>query len=245
MTKAGEVGKGDIVLEIGPGTGALTRALLHAGAHVIALETDHRAIDVLKSTFVEDVKTGKLEVLDGDVRTMSLSTLHPALKRGEYKVIANIPYYLSGMLFRTFLETDTQPNTLVFLVQKEVAERIARDKKESLLSLSIKVYGAPRYVTTVRKGNFTPQPKIDSAIIAVGDISKERLKKCDEQTFFMLLHAGFKSKRKQLVSNLTELYPRPHILHTLSTLGIRPDVRGEDLTIDTWLTLVKHLSVHN
>lgn len=243
MAEAGGVGNGDTVLEIGPGTGALTRVLLEKGAHVIALETDHRAIEVLRSTFREEVRTKKLEIVDGDVRTVSLSTIHPALVRGKYKVVANIPYYLSGMLFRTFLETDTQPSILVFLVQKEVAERIARDKKESLLSLSVKVYGEPEYVATVKKGNFTPQPKIDSAVIAIRNISKRNFENIEESTFFELIHAGFKSKRKQLVSNLTELYPRAHILHIFSTLGIRSDVRGEDLTIDMWLTLVEHLTL--
>ncbi len=244
MAEAGNVVEGDTVLEIGPGTGALTRALLEKGARVIALETDHRAIEVLHETFVEEVRAQQLEIVDGDVRTMSLSTLHPALQRGEYKVIANIPYYLSGMLFRTFLESDTQPSDLVFLVQKEVAERITRDKKESLLSLSVKVYGEPHYVKTIKRGNFTPAPNVDSAIIAVRNISRKNFENVDEPTFFRLIHAGFKSKRKQLVSNLTELYPRAHILHTFSTLGIRPDVRGEDLDIDTWLTLAKSLILH-
>ena len=110
------------------------------------------------------------------------------------------------MLFRTFLETDTQPSDLVFLVQKEVAQRIARDKKESLLSLSVKVYGDPHYIKTIKRGNFTPAPKVDSAIIAIHNISKNRLGALAEADFFTLIHAGFASKRKQLLGNLSRYF---------------------------------------
>ena len=102
-----------------------------------------------------------------------------------------------------FLETDAQPKDMVLLVQKEVAERIvAKDKKESLLSLSVKAFGTPKYIRTVGKGAFTPQPTVDSAVIHIGDISKIRLKGVSEKTFFTILHAGFAHKRKQLFPNL-------------------------------------------
>lgn len=244
MVEAGDVHPGDVVLEIGPGTGALTRALLHAGAHVIALETDARAVDILHETFQGDLVAGNLEVIHGDIRNITLSKLHSALQPEKYKVIANIPYYLSGFLFRTFLETDTQPNTIVFLVQKEVAERIARDPKESLLSLSVKVYGHPRYVQTIKPGNFTPPPKVDSAILAIDSISKQNFKNFDESTFFKLIHAGLKSKRKQLIANLSDDYLRSEVDTVFSSLGIRPDVRGEDLAIEMWLLIAEHLLLH-
>ena len=149
------------------------------------------------------------------------------------------------MLFRTFLESHLQPSTLVFLVQKEVAERIARDRKESLLSLSIKVFGDPKYVETIKKGNFTPSPKVDSAIIAIANISHAKLGKIEEIDFFTILHAGFRAKRKQLLGNLTKHFPRETLLHTFSTLGLKEDVRGEDLTIESWLMLVSKLIIHN
>jgi 16S rRNA (adenine1518-N6/adenine1519-N6)-dimethyltransferase len=141
------------------------------------------------------------------------------------------------MLFRTFLETDSQPSDLVFLVQREVAERIARDPKESILSLSVKVFGDPRYVETVKPGNFNPPPKVDSAIISISNISKERLGKIPEERFFSLVHEGFKSRRKQLLPNLSSLKSRDELTHIFSTLGISPSVRGEDLPLETWLRL--------
>lgn len=242
MADAGGVGEGDTVLEIGPGTGALTRELLSRGARVLAIEADSRAIASLEDTFSAEITAKSLTIVHGDVREMDLGKL--GLKPHTYKVVANIPYYLSGMLFRTFLETDFQPSDLVFLVQREVAERIARDPKESILSLSVKVFGNPRYVETVRPGNFNPPPKVDSAIISISNISKERLGKVPEKAFFSLIHEGFKSRRKQLLPNLSTLAPRDELTHTFSTLGIPLSVRGEDLSLETWLRLGERILVH-
>lgn len=254
MADAGDVVTGDTVLEVGPGTGMLTRELLARGAHTIALEADKRAVEILKETFKDEIVAKKLTILHTDARELDLLALglHPR----AYKVVANIPYYLSGLLFRTFLESDIQPSNLVFLVQKEVAERIARDKKESLLSLSVKVFGEPRYVKTVGKGNFTPPPKIDSAIIAISDISKDKLcisnlsrgtlESCvtniPQEFFFKVLHEGFKSKRKQLFGNLSSKFPREVLINTFSTLNIPQNVRAEDVHLETWLLLIKSLT---
>ncbi len=244
MADAGEVKEGDTVLEIGPGTGALTRELLDRGATVLALEADLRAIDVLNETFKHEIARKHLTILHTDVRELDWTMLHTYIGGSAFKVVANIPYYLSGFLFRVFLENVIQPSDVVFLVQKEVAERIARDKKESLLSLSVKVYGDPYYVKTVPKSNFTPPPKVDSAVIAIRHISKKRLGTATEKDFFTILHAGFASKRKQLLGNLSALYPRETVLHTFSTLGIKEDIRGEDLPLSLWLALVTALTVH-
>ncbi len=242
MADSASVSSGDIVLEVGPGTGVLTRELLSRGATVVAIEADDRAIETLKKAFPAEIMARKLILFHGDIREMPLATLDPLIIPRGYKVVANIPYYLSGMLFRTFLETDIQPTDLVFLVQREVAERIVRDPKESLLSLSIKVFGDPSYIKTVGKGNFTPPPKVDSAIIAVRNISKERLHGLPEAFFFKILHLGFGSKRKQLIGNLSKLFPREVLVHTFSTLSIREDIRGEDIPSHTWVTLVSALS---
>ena len=242
MADAGGVEKGDIVLEIGPGTGVLTRELLNRGAKVIAIEADARAIESLNESFESEITAQNLIIQHGDVRTIDLSAL--GLRPSAYKLIANIPYYLSGFLFRFFLEHEIQPSNLVFLVQKEVALRIARDKKESLLSLSIKVFGEPKYVKTVGKGNFTPPPKIDSAIIAISGISKVKFDTIPQEYFFQVLHQGFKSKRKQLLGNLADTLNRDALTHIFSTLGIPLDVRGEDVPLDTWLTLVTAIHTH-
>lgn len=241
MADAANVHEGDVVLEIGPGTGVLTRTLLQRGAKVTAIEADSRAMEVLSETFAEEITTHKLTIIHDDVREINLEKL--GFKPYYFKIVANIPYYLSGMLFRTFLEADIQPSDLVFLVQKEVAERIARDKKESLLSLSIKVFGDPKYVQTVKKGNFTPAPKIDSAIIAVRNISNDRLSNAGitKEQFFSILHEGFKSKRKQLLGNLSEKFERDTLIRIFSTLNLSQTIRGEDIPLEKWLELCKEL----
>ena len=242
MALSGNVGKGDIVLEIGPGTGVLTRELLKCGAHVIAVEADIRAIESLKETFESEITAKTLNIFHGDVREIDLEAL--GLRPRAFKIVANIPYYLSGFLFRIFLEHEIQPSDLVFLVQREVAERIARDKKESLLSLSVKVFGDPKYIKTIGKGNFTPPPKIDSAIIAISNISRDRLGNVPQDFFFKILHEGFKSKRKQLLGNLSDTYSRETLTHTFSTLGLSLTVRGEDVSLDMWLKLCNALLLH-
>ncbi len=242
MCDAGSVAAGDLVFEIGPGSGVLTKEILARGAKVIALEADQRAIEILQVEFAEQIASGNLLLHHGDARQLNLTDL--GLKNGQYKVISNIPYYLSGHLFRTLLESDCQPTNLVFLVQKEVAERIAKDPKESLLSLSVKVFGNPKYIKTVSRGHFTPSPAIDSAIILVSSISQQNFADLEKPLFFNLIHLGFAARRKQLLGNLSGQYFRTELINIFSTLGLPLDVRAEDLTLDKWLTLAKSISIH-
>jgi 16S rRNA (adenine1518-N6/adenine1519-N6)-dimethyltransferase len=239
MCDAGAVGADDTVLEIGPGTGALTKELLARGATVIAVEADERAIASLEESFPEAIARGQLTIHHQDARELFPSEF--GLKAGEYKVIANIPYYLSGLLLRQLLDTDIQPSRLVFLIQKELAERIARDTKESLLSLSVKVFGEPTYICTVKRGHFTPPPKVDSAILLVENISQTHFKNLPKQIFFDILHLGFGQKRKQLVGNLSHAYPREAIESIFAQLGLEPTVRAEDVDLQTWLAMCSSL----
>lgn len=240
MAEAGGVTKGDIVLEIGPGTGVLTRELLNCGATVIAIEADTRAIESLEKPFSAEITAKQLRIYHADVRETDIDTFIP--KGSPYKVVANIPYYLSGRLFRIFLETERQPTDLVFLVQKEVAERIARDKKESLLSLSVKVFGVPTYIKTVARGNFSPAPRVDSAIIAIHGISRNNFNDIPEKLFFELIHLGFASRRKQLIGALTKIASRDTLSRIFLECEIPEKARGEDVPLEKWLVLTKNLS---
>ncbi len=244
MCDAAAVELNDFVIEIGPGTGILTREILARGATVLALEADRRAVALLEQTFHDEIVAKKLIILHIDVRTLDVETL-PIPVAQPYKVIANIPYYLSGLLFRTFLESLHQPSTVVYLVQKEVAKRatasLARGEKESLLSLSVKAYGEPRFVKTVSRGHFTPPPKVDSGIIAITRISRRRFTACDEALFFKLLHLGFGQKRKQLLGNLTPAFDRQTLISTFHALHIPATIRAEDLSIGEWFCLVHAL----
>jgi 16S rRNA (adenine1518-N6/adenine1519-N6)-dimethyltransferase len=245
MCDAANLQQGDTVLEIGPGTGVLTKEILQRGAQVIALEADTRALEVLKETFANEVAEGNLVLHHIDVRTLDLSTI-PNISDHSFKVVANIPYYLSGFLFRLFLESEIQPTDLVYLVQKEVAKRIttelSRNEKESLLSLSVKGYGDTKYIRTVSRGHFTPPPKVDSGIIAVTNITRDNFTNIDESLFFKILHLGFGQKRKQLLGNLTKEYPRNELTHIFSTANIAHTARAEDIPLEKWLILVASIS---
>jgi len=235
---AGDIA-GKTVLEIGPGTGAVTKEILARRAKVVAIEADVRAISSLEQTFAEEIARGQLTLHHHDARTLDLPKF--GLINHRYIVISNIPYYLSGQLFRSFLDTDCQPSTLIFLVQKEVAERIARDKKESLLSLSIKVFGNPSYICTIKSSHFTPPPKVDSAILAVNGINHDNFDQINPIDFFSLLHLGFGQKRKQLIGNLSKTFRREELTTIFSALRLEVTVRAEDVSLTNWLSLAKNL----
>ena len=239
MAECAAVGEGDTVLEIGPGTGMLTAALLSRKATVLAVEADDRAIEELKTRFGAEIASKQLVIYHGDAREITPTTL--GLKDHGFKVVANIPYYLSGFLLRGLLESDIQPSTLTFLIQKELAFRIARDKKESLLSLSVKAFGTPQYSRNVGRGHFHPIPKVDSAILTITNINRENFAAVDTKLFFEILHLGLGKKRKQLLSNLTEKYPRATLEEVFLKLKISAMVRGEDVPLKTWLELAEEL----
>ncbi len=229
VADAADIQKGDLVVEVGPGEGTLTAVLLERGARVIAVEKDRRLIPILKEKF-----TGKdFEVFEGDV--LKDGPWGAELKDRPWKLLGNIPYYITGALLKKFLSGDIQPSTLVFLIQKEVAERIARSKKESILSLSIKAYGEPKYIKTVSRGAFSPPPKVDSAILAVSNISRNNFTNtAHEQKFFELVKKGFSSKRKLLLNNLGKGYAS-----VLQKTAIAHNARAEDVPLEQWLILSK------
>lgn len=243
IVQAARIAPGDTVLEVGPGKGALTGALLAAGAHVIAIEKDRELIPLLEESFAEAIHSKQLELMERDI--VEFEPAHHLLLKKHYKLAANIPYYITGLLFRKFLESAYQPDTMVFLVQKEVAERIvARDGKESMLSISVKAYGTPKYIGKVGKEYFSPAPSVDSAIIAVYDISKDRLGNITEKAFFDLLHAGFAHKRKKLAGNLKEGVPecdKETISTAFSACSIDADVRAEELSAEQWICLAENM----
>jgi 16S rRNA (adenine1518-N6/adenine1519-N6)-dimethyltransferase len=239
MCDAGNVQAGDEVFEIGPGTGILTKEILIRGANVIAIEADARAITSLEETFAREIAEGQLTIYHDDARKLDLSKYN--LTKHGYKVISNIPYYLSVLLFRSMLDTDIQPSTLVFLVQKEVASRIAQEQKESLLSLSVKIFGDPTYICTVKRGHFTPPPKIDSAIIAINDIGFKGEDIITPEQFFSIIKLGFAQKRKQLIGNLSNSFKREDLEMTFTSQALPLDIRAEDIPLPTWIDLIKKL----
>ncbi|MFA5877040.1 MAG: 16S rRNA (adenine(1518)-N(6)/adenine(1519)-N(6))-dimethyltransferase RsmA [Candidatus Paceibacterota bacterium] len=232
------VTRGDKVLEIGPGKGMLTKEILLLGGTVTAVEKDPAMVLVLKEKFTDEIKSGSLTLIEGDARDYTPDKVFP---KGTYKIAANIPYYITGELIRSCLTAKNKPVSLALLVQKEVAERIARGKKESILSLSVKVYGTPKYVKTVSRGSFNPPPSVDSAILGVYDISNKNFKKIAEEDLFRIVKAGFAQKRKTLAGNLKRALGI-NAVEALDAVGISEKARAEDLTLDQWLALTKYLA---
>ncbi len=237
--RAGNIKKEDTVLEIGPGEGILTKALLLTGAHVICVEKDDRLIPELQKTFTKEIALKQLNLIHADILDLEL----PHIATSPYKVVANIPYYITGQIIRMFLESDRQPESMTILVQKEVAERIVGSGgKESLLSLSVKAYGEPRMLRVVPRGAFTPQPEVDSAVLCIENISKEKFFNISEKRFFEIIHAGFAHKRKQFLPNLSVLYKKELLLKAFKKLGLDNKCRAEDLTFETWIKITDVLS---
>lgn len=240
IANASGISKDDTVLEIGPGTGKLTRALLLRAKRVIAIEADAELIPTLTETFKKEIAEGALTLIRGDVRTFD-----PASLQKSYHLVANIPYYITGEIIRQFLTTPRQPQSITVLVQKEVAERIARAKKESLLSLSVKAYGTPKYQFTVPRGAFFPAPSVDSAVLSIQNLSKKAFTDEKEEVhFFSVLHAGFAHKRKLLARNLESVASEEKIIAVFEEIGIPKKARAEDLSVSTWLLLSRALYAH-
>ncbi len=240
VAEAVGVSEGDTVLEVGPGKGMLTRELLRVGARVIAVEKDSSMVEILEGEFASAIEVGTLTLVEGDARTVLAA--HSSVLTAPYKVVANIPYYITGELIRLFLTAPVQPTAVSLLVQKEVAERIARSAKESLLSLSVKAYGTPRYVRTVYAGSFNPPPSVDSAILAIEHVSRTHFNDCREEFFFTLLHWGFGQKRKTLFGNLKRANVDATLLkEVFAELHLDATVRAEDVPLATWLALTNKL----
>ena len=246
----------DTVLEVGPGEGTLTKELAQVAGRVVAVEKDRALAAQLKIKFANTKNT---EIIEGDILKINLQKLlscHPERSEGSidssatpqndnfspYKVVANIPYYLTSHLIRLLLEADNPPQDMALMVQKEVAQRIcAKPPEMSLLSVSVQFYATPQIIAKIPRGAFYPRPKVDSAIIKIVPSLKHR--GADAKNFFRVLHAGFAHPRKQLLNNLsTELkLPRERIGKIIISAGLSPSQRAEKLNIDDWKNLADKL----
>ncbi len=242
IVASGEVGVGDTVLEIGPGEGVLTSALLATGAKIIAVEFDTDLIPILSEKFAKEISSRQFELIEKDI--MKWSPADYGLKSGSYKLIANIPYYITGAIFEKFLTEKNPPSCMVVLIQKEVATRIvARDNKESILSLSVKAFGTPKITAKVPASAFRPAPKVDSAVLAVTNISQKNFDDgISPNSFFDVVHAAFAHKRKLLSRNLEKVAKKEDIQRAFSELELSPNTRAEDLSLPVWLKLTKILT---
>jgi len=225
----------DVVLEIGPGLGALTEKLIQEAGRVIAVEKDQELSAYLSQNFKS---AANLELISQDIFKLNFQEL--GLKNSDYKIVANLPFYLTSHFLRFILEHKIKPSQLVLLIQKEVAERItAAAGDHSLLSLSVQFYGEPTLVSEVDKKSFYPAPAVDAALLKIKVFDQPRVLVDDVEKFFRLLRVGFSSRRKQLHNNLASGFGQSNdeVKQVLQTADIDPTRRAESLTLEEWKKL--------
>ena len=229
-----DISSDDTVLEIGPGLGTLTSELLRRAKKVIAVEFDEDLACKLPGQF-----PGKnLEVINQDILSFDLSALPVG-----YKVVANVPYYITSKIVQLLMTAQNKPKVAVLLVQKEVAQRLAAQPGDmSILAISAQVYAETTLGGEVPAELFTPPPKVDSQVVVLKTHREPRFEG-DEKTFFRVVKAGFSAKRKKLRSSLSGgLAISKHDVEVLlDKAAIRADARAEDLTIEQWNNLAREL----
>lgn len=236
---AAEIKSSDIILEIGPGLGDLTEKLAQKAKKVIAVELDKKLTAFLNGKFATQQN---VQIVRGDILKLEHETLN--LKSGEYKLVANLPYNITGIVLRRFLSQDPKPKLMVLMLQKEVVERVLeKNKKSAIISVITNFYGQPKTMQKVAKGNFWPVPKVDSAIIKIDVFGKNRfnLNPEQEKLFLEIIKAGFSHPRKQIASNLAKFWPREKIIFALNQAGFSANSRAEDIKIDSWYTIYRYL----
>ena len=237
IIKTADLKLGDTVLEVGPGVGTLTQELAKNAESVIAIEKDKKMCEILNET-LSDFKNVK--IINGDILKTNIEL------QKKYKLVANIPYYLTSPLIRKFLENPPdgkQPEEIILMVQKEVAQRIcSKPPNMSILAVSVQFYAEVKIISYIKKENFWPKPKVDSAIIKITPHKNAPL--VSVELFFKIVKAGFSQPRKQLVNNLSFLklandvkLTKDEIFDWLSKNKITPTQRAETLSIDDWINL--------
>jgi len=235
--------KNDVVLEIGPGLGAITQEIAPKVKRVIAIEKDRKMCEIMKET-LRDFKN--IEIINQDVLENLSSSKELSLSSGKVKIVGNLPFYLTAPIIRKFLEIKNQPQEMVFMIQKEVAQRIcAKPPKMSILAISVQFYAKPKIVSYLPKNSFWPQPKVDSAIIKISSIKYQALS-INKDLFFQIVRAGFSSPRKQLINNLAKglKMNKEKIEQWLLENGIKPEQRAETLKVQDWISLTKTIKMN-
>jgi len=230
---AAAIGADDVVLEIGPGLGTLTDVLASKAARVIAIELDKD----LATKLAERLQTTNVEVIYADILNFDLTSLPP-----NYKVVANIPYYLTSHLLRTLSESSNPPSVMSLLVQKEVARRIsAVPGQMSLLAVSVQLHYDPRLGPEVPADLFTPPPKVDSQIISLTRKGAALFTDLDSNAFFRVVKAGFSERRKKLRSSLSGglNISKDDADRLLNKAGINGDFRAQELSLEDWYKIYK------
>jgi 16S rRNA (adenine1518-N6/adenine1519-N6)-dimethyltransferase len=244
IVAAADLKPDDIVIEVGPGLGVLTKELAERAGRLIAIELDQNMVEVLRRCFgaMPNVTIIHKDVLDTTPEEIFTETgiVSPPSGALKYKVVANLPYYITSMVLRHFLEARLKPELIVVMVQKEVAEQIIAPPGDmSTLSVSVQFYGKPKIVRIVSRGCFYPAPDVDSAVLRVDLHLQPLLPSEEDKGFFDIVHAGFSAPRKQLTNALSQGFriPKAPATSLLEKAGIDPTRRAETLSVGEWVHL--------
>jgi len=243
IVKAADLKKGDTVMEVGPGLGMMTSELLGKVKKVVAVELDKKLAGFLQVEFINEKN---LEIVHQDILKVDVGQL--GLTDGKYKIVANLPYNITSRFLRVFLDHHqdraarrrARPSEMILMVQYEVAQRIvANPGKMSKLAVMIQFYSNPKILFKVGSGAFWPKPGVDSAMIYLK--LKKKLPKVDIKKFFQVVNIGFSAKRKQLHNNLAGglKVKSDTIKAILKDIGLREDIRAQELSIQHWVDLAK------
>ena len=242
IVAAADLSPDDAVVEVGAGLGTLTRPLAKRAGSVMAVELDDRLVQVLREQ-LSDLPNA--QIVHGDVLRIS----DWGFPHRGYKVVGNLPYYITSAILRHFLEKEPRPRLMVVTVQREVAERIIAGPGEmSLLAVSVQFYGRPRIVARIRAGAFYPPPKVESAVVRI-DVGERPTvvlgEGADEATFFRAARAGFGQRRKMLRNSLSAglALPPAYVEEALTGAGVDPRRRAETLTLQEWAEVAGAISV--
>lgn len=258
IVDAGDIKPTDTIIEIGPGLGILTEGLAKHAKKVIAVELDKKLAGLLESRIANHVLGSKVQIIQGDI--LNMPDTQYLIRNTNYKLIANIPYYITSKILTKFLTAENKPELIVLLVQKEVAERIcARPRSTnstdsprassgragamSVLSVSVQAYGEPEIIDIVPASSFFPAPKVDSAILKISNI-KYQISKTNEKDYFRTVKIGFAARRKTLLNNLSAGYrlDKDTVLNILKTVELNENVRAQELSIEQWEMLTRHIN---
>jgi 16S rRNA (adenine1518-N6/adenine1519-N6)-dimethyltransferase len=239
ILEAAELSPEDTIVEVGPGLGVLTAELAHVAGLVIAVELDTKLASFLKRRLAS---LPNVKVINADI--LKVSPLQLLEGKSSYKVVANLPYYITSPVLRYFVEASPKPSLMVMMVQKEVGEAIVAGPGEmSLLAVSLQVYSQPRIVSYVPSQSFYPQPRVDSAVVRFDLFPEPAVKVADINGFFEVVRCGFSSPRKQLHNSLAHgLGAKPsEVALLLRRANIEPQRRAETLSLEEWSRLYEVL----
>jgi len=253
IVEAAELEPTDVVLEVGPGLGTLTCALAERADHVIAVELDERLVEILSHTLAD---YPNVEIVHGDILELDLANLVGYKMQDArckalsapctYKVVANLPYYITSAILRHLLEAEAKPQLMVVTVQREVAQRlVAGPGQMSLLAVSVQFYGEPQIVARVPARAFYPSPQVSSAVVRIDVRESPPFEVEDVDRFFAVVRAGFSQRRKQLRNSLSQglRMPVEEAVEALRRCGIDERRRAQSLSVEEWGRLYREFSI--